>query len=146
MNKIEALSAIRRAKSAHLKWRAFAQALIAGVPVTDDKVPKLHTECDFGKWYYGDAKKHLWHLDAYQGIESPHEMLHAIYGRIFNILHGMEGERLFSRLFTTKAERERRRSEIAQNLLVELVAVSETLLRAIEILEIEVQATPTLPD
>jgi Chemoreceptor zinc-binding domain len=146
MTKNEALSAIRRAKSSHIKWRAFAQALIAGVAVTDEKLPREHTECDFGKWYYGDGKVHLWHLESYRGVETPHEMLHAIYSRIYNVLHGMEEEGLLSRLLTGKAERLRRRTEIAQRLMIELVAVSETLLKAIEVLENEVQTTDLLPE
>jgi len=47
-----------------------------------------------------------------------------------------------SRLFSSKAEQVRRRSDIAQNLMVELIAVSETLLRAIELLENEIQTSP----
>jgi hypothetical protein len=142
MHKSEILATIRRAKSAHIKWRSFAQALIAGVPVTEDKIPKEHTECDFGRWYYGEGRQVLGRLESFQGIETPHEMLHAIYNRIYNILHGMEGESLTSRILTSKAERLRRRIEVAQNLMIELVAVSETLLRAIELLESEIQSEP----
>jgi hypothetical protein len=140
MNKGDALSTIRKAKSAHIKWRSFAQALIAGVEVTDDKIPKLHTECEFGRWYHGPGQEHLGHLDSFQAIASPHEMLHAVYARIYETLHGKEG--IWSRLFTSDAERTRRKLETAKALVVELVAISETLLMAIAILEQEIQRWP----
>jgi Chemoreceptor zinc-binding domain len=146
VNTNEALSAIRKAKSAHIKWRAFAQALIAGVPITPEKIPRQHTDCDFGKWYYGEGHKSLGQLDSFRGIEVPHEMLHEIYARIFNILNGMEGETLVSRLLATQTVRLRRRTEMAQSLMIELIAVSETLLRAIEILENEVQSGDAPPE
>ena len=138
MNKTDALAAIRRAKSAHIKWRAFAQAMIAGVPMTNEKLPKLHTECEFGKWYYGDGNRLLGNLDSFRGVEGPHEVLHAIYQRIFNLLRDGEGETLLDRLIKSKASRERRRTEQARELMVELIAVSETLLKSIEILEEEI--------
>ena len=140
MNKGEAIATIRKAKSAHIKWRSFAQALIAGVAVTDDKIPKLHTDCEFGKWYYGAGHEHLGHLEGFRAIDSPHEMLHAVYSRIYDTLHGKE--RLWSRLFTGETERNRRKMELAQTFMVELVAISETLLVAISILEQEVLKLP----
>lgn len=136
MNKGDALAAIRKAKSAHIKWRAFAQALIAGVEVTDDKIPKLHTECEFGRWYYGLGQEHLGHLESFRAIDTPHEVLHAVYARIYDTLHGKEGG--WSKLFTSDAERSRRKLESAQTLVVELVAISETLLMTIGMLEQEV--------
>lgn len=145
MNKTEALNAIRRAKSAHIKWRSFAQALIAGVPVTDDKVPKRHTDCDFGKWYYGAGHGSLGDLDSFRAIESPHEMLHAIYARIYSIYSG-EGETWLQRFLSTKAKLEQRRQENAKKLMEELIDVSESLLKSIEILEQEVHESKTIPD
>ena len=134
-----ALAAIRKAKVAHIKWRSYAQALIAGVEVTDDKVPKMHTECDFGKWYYGSGKNALGHLDSFKGIEAPHEMLHAIYGKIFDALHGGERHSLVERVFSSKSSLEWKRMEIARGYIDELVNVSETLLEAINLLEDEIR-------
>ncbi|KOR33512.1 hypothetical protein TI05_00550 [Achromatium sp. WMS3] len=137
MNKGDALAAIRKAKSSHIKWRAFAQALIAGVEVSDDKIPKRHTECEFGKWYHGIGKKHLGHLESFKAIDAPHEVLHAVYARIYEALHDTE-ETVWAKLFTNNTERNRRKLESAQALMVELVAISETLLLTIGMLEQEV--------
>lgn len=141
MNKADALAAIRKAKSAHIKWRAFAQALIAGVEVSDDQIPKSYTECEFGRWYYGLGKKHLGHLESFHAIDAPHEVLHAVYARIYATLHSKEG--ILSRMFTSDTERDRRKLDSAQALMLELVAISETLIMTIGILEQEVTCWPS---
>jgi hypothetical protein len=78
INKKEALEKLRKAKGAHIKWRAYAQALVSGVPVSEEKIPIDHTACNFGQWYHGEGKQRLGHLAAYDGIYTSHEMLHEI--------------------------------------------------------------------
>ena len=56
MNENEALQQLRKAKTAHLKWRTYAQALVGGVSVEADKTPLAHTECEFGRWYLGPGR------------------------------------------------------------------------------------------
>ncbi len=44
IDKKEALDKLRKAKGAHIKWRSYAQALVAGVTVSDDGVyDVIHT-------------------------------------------------------------------------------------------------------
>jgi hypothetical protein len=61
MDKKSALKAIRTASAAHIKWRAYANAMIAGVSVEEGKVPVMHTDCVFGKWYYGEGRANLFY-------------------------------------------------------------------------------------
>jgi hypothetical protein len=140
-NKQEALDKLRKAKGAHIKWRSYAQALVSGVSVSDDKVPVEHTNCAFGQWYHGDGKRMLGHLVSYEGIYTPHEMLHEIYKRIFNVMHSDDASGL-KKLFSSKATRERERMELAREYMEELVGVSETLLTALDILEQEIREQP----
>lgn len=135
ITKREALDNLRRAKGAHIKWRAYAQALVSGVDVSDDKIPVEHTACTFGKWYHGAGKEQLGHLASYEGIDAPHEMLHEIYKRIFNVLHG----KTKGGLFTSKAAREHEKMQLARQYMEELVGVSEALLIALDILEAEIK-------
>ena len=121
-NKEELLAIIRRAKSSHIRWRAYAQGLVGGVAVTEDRLPVKHTDCKFGQWYYGEGKKLLGHLDIFKDVEAPHEMLHAIYGQIHELVV-KQGD-----------------NHSAHNKLEELIAISRTLLEQIEILEEEVSA------
>lgn len=141
IDKRDALAQIRKAKSAHMRWRAFAQALVSGVAIDDDKIPVKHTDCAFGQWYHGMGKRELGHLDSYDGIDTPHEMLHAIYGRIFETLSqgAPKNGGGFANFFVTKAERSRRKFELAREYMEEMIGVSETLLQALEMLEQEVR-------
>ena len=138
IDKKDALEKLRKAKGAHIKWRAFAQALVAGVPVDEDKIPVEHTSCAFGKWYHGEGKLKLGHLPSYEGIYTPHEMLHEIYKQIFDVLHAKESGGLRG-LFTSRMARENERMELARRYMEELVGVSETLLKALDILEEEIR-------
>ncbi len=138
IDKKMALDKLRKAKGAHIKWRAYAQALVSGVPVSDDKIPVEHTDCAFGQWYHGEGKQKLGHLASYEGIHTPHEMLHEIYKRIFTVVHTKDRGGLRA-LFSSRASRENARMTLARQYMDELVGVSETLLRALDILEQEIR-------
>ncbi len=121
-NKEELLAVIRRAKSSHIRWRAYAQGLVSGVQVAEDRLPVKHTDCKFGQWYYGEGKQLLGHLDIFKDVEAPHEMLHAVYGQIHELVVN-QGD-----------------THSAHGKLDELIAISRTLLEQIEILEQEVNS------
>jgi len=122
IDKEELLGVIRRAKSSHIRWRAYAQGMVSGVPVADDRLPIKHTDCKFGQWYYGEGAQQLGDLEVFKDVEVPHEMLHAVYAQIHEIVavNGNTAE--------------------AHDKLEELIAISRTLLEQIEILEQEVGA------
>jgi hypothetical protein len=142
VNKREALDKLRKAKGAHIKWRAYAQALVSGVSIDEDKIPVEHTSCAFGQWYHNDGKQMLGHLTSYESIYTPHEMLHEIYKRIFHVLHSKDSSGIFKKLFSSRSARENDRLELARTYMEELVGVSETLLRALDILEQEIRELP----
>ncbi|MET0065050.1 MAG: CZB domain-containing protein [Candidatus Thiodiazotropha sp.] len=141
IDKKDALEKLRKAKGAHIKWRAYAQALVSGVSVSEEKIPVEHTNCMFGKWYHGEGKDQLGHLSSYEGIYTPHEMLHEIYKRIFNLLQEPDKVSL-KNLFSSRSSRENRRMDLARSYMEELVGVSETLLRALDMLEEEIREQP----
>lgn len=138
MNKKEVLSQLRLAKSAHIQWRAYAQALIAGIPVEKDHVPVIHTNCKFGKWYYGPGQE-LSSLSSYGAIETPHEMLHQIYIKIFKLLFVADDRSIFKKIFGSKRLANKRNQEEAEALMQKLLSVSGTLLEAINLLELEIK-------
>jgi hypothetical protein len=141
MDRREAMTHIRKAKAAHIRWRSYAQALVSGVAVSDEKIPVAHTDCAFGQWYHGPGKALLGHLDSYEGIYTPHEMLHAIYHRIFDTLKSADNSGRLKKLFSSKETQQHKRLELAREYMVELIGVSETLLQALEMLEEEVRET-----
>ena len=136
VDKATVLAQIRMAKSAHMRWRSYAQAIISGVEIEENKVPVRYTDCTFGKWYYGEGQKILGHLDAYQAIATPHKVLHAIYERIYRTIHNPEKKGL-SRLWSKDSAQTRKVQ--AREHLDELIGASETLLKTLDILEQEVR-------
>lgn len=136
MDKKQLISHLRAAKSAHIKWRSYAQALVAGLPVGDDQVPVIHTDCTFGKWYYGPGQR-LSSLPTYHAIEAPHEALHGIYMQIFKLLFEVEETGFFQKLIGASKKRDDRKEQL-NALLNSLIEMSKTLLAAIEMLEQDV--------
>ena len=124
MHQRDALNHLRAAKSAHIQWRSNAQALVAGVAIDESKIPVDHTDCKFGQWYYGDGQL-LMPLQAFQGIEVPHQNLHLVYKKIYDLLHVKMG---FFR--TQKAEK----------LLPTIIQLSESLIKSVELLEEDIRS------
>lgn len=83
IDKDQILRELRKAKAAHLKWRSYAYAMVAGLEIDPEYTPLEHTECAFGKWYHGAGREHFGHLDTYAGIDVPHHILHKIYSKIY---------------------------------------------------------------
>lgn len=137
MKRKEILGQLRLAKSAHIQWRSYAQAITAGIAVENDHVPVLHTSCKFGKWYYGDGQR-LSALSSYSGIDTPHEVLHQIYGEIYSLLFTKNRSAL-RRMLGLKAKVSRKKKERVDELMQNLLGVSGTLLEAINVLEKEIQ-------
>jgi hypothetical protein len=79
------LSEMRKARAAHIRWRSYAYAMVAGLEIEKEYLPLEHTGCAFGKWYHGVGKETFGHLDTYAGIEVPHRVLHKIYHKIFDL-------------------------------------------------------------
>ena len=71
MEKKEILDQLRHAKTAHIKWRAYAHALVSGLPVEKEHVPVIHTDCAFGKWFHGPGQ-YLSHLRQFDTIDKSH--------------------------------------------------------------------------
>lgn len=138
MNKSSLLEQLRAAKTSHIQWRARAQALINGLELEEGAVPVLHTDCKFGKWYYGSGQV-LDHLQSFRDIDEKHEQLHLIYMQIFKTLYGDDERSALSRLFGSKKQHEAVKLEKAKKILPSLIHVSKDLLTLIETLETEVR-------
>lgn len=121
MNKQEALRRIRLAKSPHIRWRAYAQALVAGLDVREEHDPVHHKACGFGKWYYGEGLRELGHLEGYRDIDDTHALLHDVYRKIFELCQNKQHAR-------------------AREYMDQLVGISRTLLDALQLLEDEIKA------
>jgi len=134
MEKKTIIAQLRKAKTAHIRWRSYAQALVSGVPMDEGKVPVIYTDCDFGRWYYGEGQA-LSNLPGYRAIDEPHERLHVVYMDIFQHLFEEEDISLFHRLIGKKGKSLESRHIETHRKLEELLRISERLLGHIEELE-----------
>ena len=138
MHKRQMIDHVRAARSAHIQWRARAQAMVSGLPLNESQVPVAYTDCKFGKWYYGEGQS-LSQLESFKGIEEPHEQLHLVYMKIFHLLYGESEQSLFARLFGSAKKHAADALVQAERILPQLVAISETLLVAIDVLERDIR-------
>jgi hypothetical protein len=118
-HKTEHLDTLRRAKSSHVRWRAYAQGLVAGVEVKEENLPVKHTDCRFGQWYFSEGTELFGDLEVFRDIQGAHEMLHAVYEQIFTLVKNGD--------FTT-----------AQVKLNQLMDISRTMLEELALLEEEI--------
>lgn len=128
------ITQLRKAKTAHIRWRSYAQALISGLPMDEDKVPVIYTDCEFGRWYYGEGQA-LSRLPGYRAIDEPHERLHELYMDIVQHLFDEDDISFFDRLIGRSGKSAESHHTEAHKKLEELLHISERLLGHIEELE-----------
>ena len=127
MDKATLMQQLRAAKSAHIQWRARAQALVSGLELDENSVPVLHTDCKFGKWYYGHGQV-LSHIPSYREIDEIHERLHLTYMTIFKTLFGDDDRSKLSKLFGSSKKHDKTKLKKAASILPELVDISKEML------------------
>lgn len=135
MTKREIVMQIRSARASHVRWKSYVQIALRGI-VTDQtqaSLPIVQTECEFGKWYYGDGM-FLTMLSNFQALESPHEMIHEMYIQIYTL----QKAKLHGGFFTNKRKLLRRRKEEISKLIANLNDYSRIILETLHQLEIEV--------
>lgn len=66
------------AKAAHLSWKTRLRSFLDGQSTLTEQEAVSHFDCAFGKWYYTEGKKKYGQMPEFNGIEQPHEALHAL--------------------------------------------------------------------
>lgn len=135
MEKQEILNEISKAKNSHVLWFANAMALSVGTNPGDESVPKLHTNCIFGKWYYGLGQE-LNHLDSFKSIGDVHEDLHKKYNDIFNNFEKLMNENFFEDI----SQRSSQKQKDFNFSIEELKEISKKLLEILSELEKDVNS------
>ena len=63
-------------KAAHLAWKLHLEAMLhKGVTLSLSEIPD-HTQCEFGKWYYGNSSNAVRSFKEYAALESVHQYMH----------------------------------------------------------------------
>ena len=72
------------AKAAHKAWKARIRGFLDGRESLSVSQAVSHQHCDFGRWYYGEGRKHFGHIVTMQKIEQPHRQMHQLIQEIIN--------------------------------------------------------------
>lgn len=70
------------AKAAHKAWKARIRGFLDGRESLSLEQAVSHRHCDFGRWYYGEGRKHYGHIITMQEIERPHQQMHQLIQEI----------------------------------------------------------------
>ncbi len=135
MNKKDIIMQIRSARASHIRWKSYVEITLRGIILntTEENLPIVQTECDFGKWYYGDGMN-LSSSVNYQNLEYPHEMIHEIYIQIFTL----QKAKLRGGFFITKKRLLRKKKAEIDRLHQSFNDFSKILVETLKQLEMEV--------
>ncbi len=134
MTKAEAIEKIRKAKMGHKKWVSYAKAMHMGINVDKDAVPMLETDCDFGKWYYGEGQIFS-DLESFQAIEAPHSLLHQTYMQLYKARR----KPVKTGIFISKNKAQNEKQKKLDNLMNQLLQVSQILTDNLKELETDIK-------
>ncbi|MBU2513203.1 CZB domain-containing protein [bacterium] len=81
----------------HLNWAGAVNKLLTDDSITRLAVETDHTKCGFGKWYYGEGRKHAEEFlpllkQPLEAIESPHRLLHESAIKIDKVFKAADDE------------------------------------------------------
>ncbi len=135
MKKKDIIIQIRSARASHIRWKSMVNIALRGIVIkhTDDILPIVQTECEFGKWYYGEGMA-LSLSQYYQDLEYPHEALHEVYIQIFTL----QKAKLRGGFFISKKKLLRKRDEEIKRLLMDFNDFSRIIIETLKQLEMEV--------
>ena len=139
MDKEQVLLQIRKAKTAHLRWRAYAMALSSGYAVEEGQLPMQPTECQFGCWYH-NADPVLSKLPEFIAIDKPHKLVHQVYQEIFELLFNQPEPSFWQKLLGSQASSNKGHSQQIEYKIGQLSEYSRQMLEALEKLESAVSA------
>jgi len=127
MNKETALEQVRKAKLGHKKWMSYAKAIHIGINLDKDAVPMIETDCNFGKWYYGEGQIFS-DLESFQAIEAPHSLLHQTYMRLYKDRR----KPVKSGFFVSKSKAQNEKKRKLDELMNQLIQVAQLLMDSLK--------------
>ncbi len=131
MNLSDIITRLEEARIAHIQWVARAEALIQGVPLNQDAVPLVDTDCAFGQWYYGEGRI-LRHLPHYKLLHEYHQQVHRIYMDIFTLLYQESDKKNFLQWIGVQQASSDNTRQQARALLPKLKQASQELLMVLD--------------
>jgi len=134
MNKQEIIHKLHTAKRDHLAWVGRAELLTQGIPIEKDQIPVLHTDCNFGRWYYDEGQV-LMVFKEFKEIEEVHKALHKAYAQVFKLITEEENASMFSKLLGIAKRQHDKNEPIIKQKMIELEEASRAMIRRLDALE-----------
>ncbi len=130
MTQQDFITNLRDAKASHIKWHAKALALASGFETGEDSIPKLYTDCTFGKWYYG-VGQFISDIPDFVEIEPLHTELHNTYMQIYQkYIHPVK-----KNIFEKRDKAEKKKQKELLELVEKLKDISTLLIQKINSVE-----------
>ncbi|HHO70382.1 MAG TPA: hypothetical protein ENN02_02770, partial [Halothiobacillus sp.] len=113
--------------------------LVQGIPIEKDQIPVLHTDCDFGRWYYNEGQV-LMVFKEFKEIEEVHMALHRAYAQVFKLITEEENASMFSKLLGIAKRHHEKNEPIIKQKMMELEEASRAMIRRLDALEAKLLA------
>jgi hypothetical protein len=138
MTKQHLILQIRQAYISHIKWRSTAKAIHMGLPIIEKEVAQSISECDFGKWFYGEGKI-LSDFELYHTIDKLHQKIHHIYQSIYKL--DISQKDIMTKLHLKLDDECVEKRQIAAY-FKDMAKLSKEFLQALKNLEVEILKLP----
>lgn len=76
---------LAQARSAHLAWKSRLRAFLDGHAHLSQEQAVSHTQCDLGKWYYGNGISDFGDLPEFKALEPPHAEIHKLIKEVISL-------------------------------------------------------------
>jgi methyl-accepting chemotaxis protein len=72
-------------KAAHGRWRVLLSEMVAGLRTIESRELLDPTQCELGRWYFGEGRALFGGLPAFQAVDVQHQQVHALARRIVQL-------------------------------------------------------------
>jgi len=76
---------ISKIKTAHMVWVTRLQSVLRGELQLKPEDITIHTECDFGKWFFSESGKRLSSIPVYSDVQKYHEQVHILAREVVRV-------------------------------------------------------------
>jgi len=134
MTRNHIIQKLHNAKRSHLAWVGRAELLTQGLEIQKEQIPVLHTDCEFGDWYFGEGQA-LNSLSEFQAIDAPHKRLHEAYAAVFKLITEEENASAFSKMLGIAKRKKEADQPIIHQHMINLEQSSQNVINSLDALE-----------
>lgn len=129
------------ARTAHFKWLNNVKLLVSGFEIDREILPPIIQDTDFGKWFYKEGLQfsHFYSKNVLGELEEILESMFGVFSKIYVIYYNFKKSRMKTFLGIRNVPT-RYEKEMAARHYEELVALSDTFKKRLQLLESQLLA------